>query len=96
MNKWKEILWKQENIFDRSAQGFKYPCVFLGVRKLTSSSIGEKEINMGIKIIVDSGSDMSGKESKYLKVVPLTIGTIGGTIGTHAGPDAFGVAFFAL
>lgn len=28
---------------------------------------------MGIKIIVDSGSDMAGNESKYLKVVPLTI-----------------------
>lgn len=28
---------------------------------------------MGIKIIVDSGCDMAGSESPYLKVVPLTI-----------------------
>lgn len=28
---------------------------------------------MGIRIIVDSGSDMAGNESQYLKVVPLTI-----------------------
>ncbi len=28
---------------------------------------------MGIKIIVDSASDMSEKESKYLKVLPLTV-----------------------
>lgn len=28
---------------------------------------------MSIKIIVDSGSDMAGSESQYLKVVPLTI-----------------------
>ena len=28
---------------------------------------------MSIRIIVDSASDMSEKESKYLKVLPLTV-----------------------
>ena len=28
---------------------------------------------MGIRIIADSGSDLTGKESKYLKIIPLKI-----------------------
>ena len=45
-----------------------------------------------IKILIDSASDITQEEAEK-KDIPVYM--YGSTIGTHVGPNALGVAFFA-